>query len=106
MPVRLPVPMVLLEPVRVLLGDGVIVPVALLEPVCVLLGVGVIVPVRVLLGDGVIVPVPVALLEPVHVLLAVMVDESEGVGMESNTGRHGSATPPDENEAGIMDWPS
>ena len=40
MPVRLPVPMVLLEPVRVLLGDGVIVPVpvALLEPVRVLLG--------------------------------------------------------------------
>ena len=40
-----------------------------------------------------------------HVLLAVMVDESEGVEMESDAGRHGSATPPDENDVGTVDWP-
>ena len=29
----------------------------------------------------------------------------DGVGMESNAGRHGSATPPDENDVGTADWP-
>jgi len=29
----------------------------------------------------------------------------DGVGMVSDTGRHGSVTPPDEYAAGTVDWP-
>jgi len=29
----------------------------------------------------------------------------DGVGVESEARRHGSATPPDENAAGTIDWP-
>ena len=77
-PVRLSVPVALLEPVRVLLGDGVTAADGVCDPVNDVLGV----------NDG------------VQVLLGVMVDKNEGVGMEGDAGRHGSATPEDENDAG------
>jgi hypothetical protein len=32
-------------------------------------------------------------------------DGVRDTGMDSDTGRHGSATPPDEYDAGTMDWP-
>jgi hypothetical protein len=100
-PVRLPVPVALTVPVPEALDDGV--PVWL--------------PVPVALDDA----VPVAELEPVRVPLdvcepvrlpvvlpeldALLEGMTEGVGMDSDVGRHGSATPPDEYAAGTVDWP-
>ena len=64
-PVRLPVPDALLEPVRALLGDGV--PEAGAgEHVC----------------------------EPVEDPLATVAGKGDGVGIESEAGRQGSAMPP------------
>jgi hypothetical protein len=92
----------LLEPVPVELDNAVPVwlhvPVELTEPV----------PVRVLLDDDDDVPIADEVCEPandvpgdgVHVLLAVVVGGSEGVSVESEAGRQGSATPPVDNATG------
>ena len=110
-PVWLPVPMALDDAVPVAELEPVRVPLDVCEPVRLpdVLPVGLPkelrVPVALMDGgvpvtDEVCEPVNDLLGDDVHVLLAMMVGESKGVSVESEAGRQGSATPPDENAVG------
>jgi len=64
---------------------------------------------RVAVAAGEPVPVPETLGAAVPLLdgtvMTVAVDDSDGVGVESGAGRHGSATPPVEKDEGTAVWP-